>query len=70
MARWQLIEHKEMDEKTIRKIAEDHWVFIEGLFFALPDESQFGISTVEYLYKEAFVHGWKHATNQQEGAGN
>lgn len=54
-----------MEEKEIRKLAECHWAFIEGLLFALPDENQFSISTVEYLYKESFVHGWKHAIDYE-----
>lgn len=41
-------------------LAEEHWEFIEGLFLSLPDDTMYNISTVEYLYKTAFVHGWKH----------
>jgi hypothetical protein len=49
------------NEKTIKMIAEEHWKWLEGLWNSFPDEAMFGLSTTEYLYKTAFVHGWKHA---------
>lgn len=55
-----------MTKKEIKKIAEAHWVFIEKLFFSLPDDANYGMSTVEFLYKEAFIHGWKHALNKNK----
>ena len=55
-----------MDDAT--KIAEKHWKWIEGLWESLPGDSTFGISTTEYLYKTAFVHGYKHAVQDMENA--
>jgi len=49
-----------IDYEGIKRMAENHWSFIEGLLFSLPDKAQFGVSTIEYLYKEAFIHGWGH----------
>ena len=51
-----------LNDNEIMKIAENHWVWIEGLFESMPDDTVFGISATEYLYKTAFVHGWKHAS--------
>jgi len=51
-------------DKEIKKMADDHWMWIEGLWQSLPDESVFGLETTEYLYKTAFAHGWKHAQNE------
>ena len=51
---------KKAKEKEIIKIAEEHWKFIEGLWDSMPDDACFGVTTTEYLYKTAFLHGWKH----------
>ena len=39
--------------------AEKHWVWLDGVFSKIPG----GVtnkSLMEYLYKTAFVHGYKH----------
>jgi len=46
---------------NIEKLANKHWNWIEGLLDSLPDGEVFGIETTEYLYKTAFIHGYKHA---------
>jgi len=50
-----------MTEKEIKKMADEHWKWIEGLWESMPDDTGFGLSATEYLYKTAFMHGWKHA---------
>lgn len=40
-----------------RKTAEAHWAFIEKLL-----DAQVPLEKVKYLYIEAMVHGYKHAT--------
>ena len=57
-----------MNEKTMETIAEEHWEWLEGLWNSFLGEVVFDMSTVEYLYKTAFVHGWKHA--QQDRRNN
>jgi len=52
-------------DKEIKKIADEHWEWVEGLFNALPDGSVFDVATMEYLYKTAFAHGAKHAQQLQ-----
>ena len=50
-----------LTDVEIRKMAQDHWDWIEGMWKSLPDETVFAVSTTEYLYKTAFIHGYKHA---------
>lgn len=50
-----------------KKLANDHWGYIEGLLLAhAADEN---IVTIEYHYKTAFEHGYKHAVEdiKEEG---
>lgn len=53
-----------LNEKEVKKIADEHWKWIEGLWESMPDDTVFGLSATEYLYKTAFVHGFKHASQQ------
>ena len=49
----------------IRKIAETHWEFIEGLLVACNKfDTEEELNAVKYLYIESFIHGWKHAVEQ------
>lgn len=41
-------------------LAEEHWQFIEGLLDSAADVT-YGMTFLEYLYIEAFLHGWRHA---------
>ena len=51
--------------KTPTELADEHWEWLEGLWESLPDGATFGITTTEYLYKTAFVHGYKHGVMTQ-----
>jgi hypothetical protein len=51
-------------EEQIIKMAHEHWNWIEGLWDSLPEEAVFGLATTEYLYKTAFIHGYKHALQE------
>ena len=42
-------------------LADEHWQWLQGLYDSLPSPVDFNVSAVEYLYKTAFVHGYKHA---------
>lgn len=44
------------------KLADEHWFFISGLlsFTDFKRDSDF-IEYQKYLYKQAFIHGYKHA---------
>lgn len=61
-----LCRYKGGQMKTPEEIATEHWEWIEGLFESLPDDAVFGISTTEYLYKTAFIHGFKHGKLSKE----
>jgi hypothetical protein len=49
-----------MDKKKVNKIANAHWAWIEGMLESMPDSNVWSLSTMEYLYKTAFIHGWNH----------
>ena len=49
-----------MTQDKIEKVAQEHWKWIEGLWESLPDGGTFGLTTTKYLYKTAFMHGFKH----------
>jgi len=38
---------------NIKKIAEDHWKYTGGVIKAM-------VAVVGYIYKKAFIHGYKH----------
>ena len=43
--------------KRAKELANDHWEWLGGLFDRLGIEDSIG----KYLYKTAFIHGYKHA---------
>jgi hypothetical protein len=55
----------EMTEKEVKTLADDHWKWLGGLLACLKDQN-FTSITVEYLYKTAFIHGWKHCKQHME----
>jgi len=46
--------------KTVEELADEHWEFIDGLIDSLEHEGK----TEEYLFKTAFLHGYKHAKQE------
>jgi len=46
--------------KTPKELADQHWTWVEGLWESLPIDATFGITTMEYIYKTAMIHGYKH----------
>lgn len=46
--------------KTPEDLANEHWDWVEGFWESLPDENKKYLVTIEYLYKTAFIHGFKH----------
>jgi len=47
-----------------KKLADEHWAYVGGLLELR--EGPINIRLVEYVYKTAFAHGWKHC--QEEAA--
>lgn len=45
--------------KTSKQLADEHWGYIEALLKA--HEEEFNIKQIEFHYKSAFIHGYKHA---------
>lgn len=48
-----------MKRKKVKKLAKDHWEFLEELL-KLNFVSTCSIAVTGYLYKQAFIHGYKH----------
>jgi len=43
-----------------KKLADEHWEFIEGFIDVLPGERMAGLALLEYVYKQAMIHGYNH----------
>lgn len=52
-----------MSQEKATKLAEDHWDFLKELF-DLNFISTCSIAAVGYLYKQAFLHGYKHGKGE------
>jgi len=53
-----------MDKQETEELAENHWVFIDGLLLsdgANPEE----LTLVKYLYIQAFIHGFGHGQEHE-----
>ena len=47
-------------KEEIIKVAHEHWNWIEGLAELFLDVDEKEMKIREYLYKTAFMHGYKH----------
>ena len=54
-----------MENDDIKKLAEEHWEFIEGLLNAL-GKTEEELYVIKYLYIESFCHGFKHSVEEKE----
>lgn len=43
-----------------KELANHHWIFIQGLLACLKGKSKEEIDLMEYIYTQAFIHGYKH----------
>jgi len=50
------------------ELAEAHWQFIHDLMMAMPTVEQGDIDIAAFHYQSAFVHGYKHAMEDCNGA--
>jgi hypothetical protein len=58
-----------MNEAEFRKVAEEHWQFIEMLLKTCTEEENkttVRMESVHKLYVEAMVHGYKHAKGEKK----
>ena len=64
-------EHYPQDETDMptkpkeEQLAENHWKWLSQLFY-MAGIKELPMSAVAYLYKTAFVHGWKHAKEDKQ----
>lgn len=47
-----------------RILAEQHWQWLEGLLVAMRKDT-FSREVLQYIYITAFIHGWKHAKEEE-----
>lgn len=47
------------NKKSSKQLADEHWGYIEALLKA--HEEEYNIKQIEFHYKSAFIHGYKHA---------
>ena len=47
------------------ELANDHWEWLESILLA-NETKTLQIEAVELIYTSAFIHGWKHALEEQE----
>lgn len=53
------VEDIQEPKKDANQLADEHWGYIEALLKA--HEEEFNIKQIEFHYKSAFIHGYKHA---------
>jgi len=60
-----------MSKETLEEMAENHWNYTKGVIEYSIQKSEVDYEQVlclcEYLYIEAFKHGYKHGKNDYDG---
>ena len=60
------------EKEYLTKLINDHWKYIEGILYSSlseeTDEDTARIKEIEYHYKTAFEHGWRHAKEYFTGS--
>lgn len=65
---------KNTEKEFLTKLIDDHWKYIEGVLYSsllytsvATDEDTARIEEIEYHYKTAFEHGWRHSKEYHTG---
>ncbi len=54
-------------KKTIEEMSDEHWEFVVGILVrANLDANTEGMALIEYLYKQAIIHGYKHGIEEKK----
>jgi len=53
-----------LEKEELEILAQNHWSWVEGFQKSLG--TQFSTASTKYLYKTAFLHGYKHAIEELE----
>jgi len=51
-------------KKKLKILANEHWNYIEKLLKA-HNENEVILKKIEFHYKTAFIHGWKHCKEKK-----
>lgn len=57
---------KQKDKEFLDKLIKDHWNYIEGVLDKAGTYPT-ALAEIEYHYKTAFSHGWRHAKEYYTG---
>jgi hypothetical protein len=49
-----------MNMRVVKELADAHWNYIEDLLITHGEDSKV-VEKIEFHYKAAMLHGWKHA---------
>lgn len=61
--------NKDVDERQfVKKLVEDHWKYIKGVLENTKNKTDDEINEIEYHYKTAMEHGWRHAKEYYTGS--
>ena len=61
--------NKEVDERHfVKKLIDDHWKYIKGVLENTKSKTDYEITEIEYHYKTAMEHGWRHAKEFYTGS--
>lgn len=58
---------EQKEKEFLNKLINDHWKYIEGVLDHSGTEYE-SIKEIEYHYKTAFEHGWRHAKEYHTGS--
>ena len=52
----------------IKKLVDEHWKYIEGLLMVHGETPEKNMRVIEYHYKTAMLHGYKHGQEEAQKA--
>ena len=60
-------EERPLWEIQARKLAREHWEYLSELITIIDPDNSLHIGLLSYLYRTAFVHGYKHCNDEWRG---
>ena len=60
---------KPTENEFLNKLVDDHWEYVMGvLLSSIPERDAYELAEIEYHYKTAMKHGWRHAKEYYTGS--
>ena len=54
------------DSEKAKELADKHWEYLGGVLMLISGHNKEQIATIQYHYKTAFIHGYKHGKSDKE----